>query len=190
MVRLIGAGQMRHHQHGLLRKGDVAQGGPLGGLHPQPVHPAVKLDAEGMTRQGFHVGQQLVDRVDHRGKVSLPDHVGVTGHMPRKDTDAGAGTQHAPQLHPLFGEGHEKQLCARCRQGRGHLLHPETIGICLDRRGGIAGGAPIQRAPVGDDGAEVDRERGSGHPGRPLGQDGDAGARLYRPGRAAHAEAV
>ena len=51
VIGLVRAGQVRHDEIGSRRQGLVAQAGPFGGFHAQPVHAAVQLDREGLDGQ-------------------------------------------------------------------------------------------------------------------------------------------
>ena len=81
MVRFIRTGQMRHDERGPLCQCNVAQCGPFGQFHAEPVHAGVKLYAKRMPRQAFDMDQQLIDRIDHRGQLGGADHVGITRHV-------------------------------------------------------------------------------------------------------------
>ena len=163
MVRFIRAGQMRHDQGRVLRQGDVAQRGPFRGVHAKAVHAAVQLHPETMAGQGFDMGDHLIDRIDHRRQGRAPDHIGVPGHMPRKDVDRRAGPQHATQGHALFRDSDKELARALGGENRGHAVNAQTIGVCLDHGTGVAAGHFVQRLPIGGNRIEVDREGGCCH---------------------------
>jgi len=50
---------VRHNQNQILPDGNVTQRGPFGGLHSQPVHAGVQLNAEWRTGQVFYMAQHI-----------------------------------------------------------------------------------------------------------------------------------
>ena len=81
MIRLIGAGQMRHQQLGACVQQIGGHGLPFHLVHAQPVHAGVQLHAKGMAGQRFQMARHLIQAVEHWCQVKIGDHVGVARHV-------------------------------------------------------------------------------------------------------------
>ena len=156
MCRIIGAGQMAHHQHRVLGQGDVTQRGPFGRLHAQPIHAGVELNAEGRAGQGLDVAQHLVDVVDHRHQRQIVDHVGIARHMPGKDADLRPRTQRLAQGGAFLGQRHEEPAGPGAGQRTRHAGRTKTITVGLDHCRRFALGAGVERAPIAAQRVEID----------------------------------
>ena len=143
---------MRHDQPGVLAQRDVAQGRPFRRLHPEPVHPAVELDAESMAGQGLKLAQQLLCRVDHRRQRGTGNRLCIARHMPGKDIDHRAFAQGLAQGHALFGQGHEELPRTGRGQCLGHTGGAQPIAVGFDHGGGLGLCHTVEGAPVVGDG--------------------------------------
>jgi hypothetical protein len=117
VVRLIGAGEVAHDERERPGLGPGARSGPVGGLHPQPVHAAVELDAIGRLGQGRAVAGELLGAVEHGRQARVADRVASPAMWPEKTLISGPGAEGLAQGYAFLGHGDEEAARARLRPG-------------------------------------------------------------------------
>ena len=85
-------------------------------------------------------------------------------HQAGEDEDRGAGAEDLAQRGALLGQRHEEGAGAGGVEGRRDPRGAEAVGVGLDHGGGLdlRRRQRIERAPVGGDRVEIDREAGAG----------------------------
>ena len=81
---------MAHDQLWALLQRDLADGAPFFGLHAQPVHAGIQLNAKRARGQRFHMAGHLFDGIEQRDQAKVANDIRIARHMPRIDKDARA----------------------------------------------------------------------------------------------------
>jgi hypothetical protein len=179
MMRLVGAGEMAHHQP----KIDALQRLWIGRnrldfpwRHAEPRHAAVDLQG---CRQGMSCGfggftpcAKLFGAVEH-GDQACSNRIGLrTGRQAVQYIDGGTGTDGGAQCNAFAYMGHEEGIAALLHQGAGDTLRAEPIAVSLDDAGTFRVAEPrLQAAIILTDCAEIDGQDGAGI-GRRIGRNG------------------
>ena len=168
MVGLVGAGEVAHHQRDAVvrhRRHPGRKAGRLFRPEAEPIHASVEMQRRaagpalhGAERVPFG---ELAEVPDHRTRIDLGEQMRRPRHDAVEDVDDGVGEGGAQP--PGFGDMRHKECLAAGRgKRRCHRLEPAAIGVGFDHRGAVGRrGAASERAPVRDDGAAVDSQRGA-----------------------------
>jgi hypothetical protein len=114
---LIGAGEVAHDERERPGLGPGARsGGPVGGLHPQPVHAAVELDAIGRLGQGAAVAGELLGAVEHGREARVADRGASPAMWPEKTLISGPGPSASRRAAPSSATATKKRRAPAVRQ--------------------------------------------------------------------------
>ena len=167
MARVVGAGEMAHHQSE--REGRPHIGGLLHGVdlrhrEAEPVHAAVDMDGAGKlladARAIIGPFPDFFGAIQDGPQIEELESLRGAGQVAAEHVDDGLG-QKCPQALRLGDGRHEEGPAARAPKRGRCLCHAEAVGVGLDHGGALGRRGQRAQAPViGGERVEVDGEDG------------------------------